>query len=217
MPGLALAVRASASAEQNSGHVLLLCQRIPTAAGPDCLTFWDHGATTALVTFDYAEKAGLEGVDCTLELTVVGDQQETLTTKIFVVPLIDRQGNQHDVCAFGMKRITSDMKALGVDQAVALFDKLQKKEVDPPTGAVDLLVGMSYVNLLPVRGPDCGETGHIHQSVWDRISVGRCERCHLHQRRERSQGPVCIPYRDKETENEATGLFRSRSCGLRCA
>ena len=152
VPGLALAVRASASAEQNSGHVLLLCQRIPTAAGPDCLTFWDHGATTALVTFDYAEKAGLEGVDCTLELTVVGDQQETLTTKIFVVPLIDRQGNQHDVCAFGMKRITSDMKALGVDQAVALFDKLQKKEVDPPTGAVDLLVGMSYVNLLPVRG-----------------------------------------------------------------
>jgi hypothetical protein len=132
VPGLVLAVSANPISEQVGGRVLLLCQRIPTANGPDCLTFRDHGSTTALVTFDYAKKAGLEGVACNLELTVVGERSDTLATKIFIIPLLDKNGQRHEICAFGIDRITTDMRTLGVEQALRQFKHVAGGEVDPP-------------------------------------------------------------------------------------
>ena len=149
-PGLVLAV-AAATDGPASTNVLLLCQRIPTAGGPSCLTFWDHGSNTALVTFDYAERAGLVGTSCRLELTVAGEKKETLVTKIFVVPLLDREGNRKEVCAFGLHRITTDVKVYGLEDVVGLFNDLTMENIDPPDGPVDLLVGLGRADLLPVQ------------------------------------------------------------------
>ena len=149
-PGLVLAV-AAATPGLASAHVLLLCQQIPTAGGVSCMTFWDHGSNTALVTFESAERAGLVGTDCSLELTVAGNRRETLVTKIFVVPLLDKEGNRREVCAFGMHRITTDVKVYGLEDVVGLFNNLSMEDIDPPDGPVDLLVGLGRADLLPVQ------------------------------------------------------------------
>jgi Pao retrotransposon peptidase len=150
VPGLVLAIP-SAILENAAEPVLLLCQRTETAHGLPCLTFWDHGSTTALVTFSYAEKVGLKGVDCSFELTVVGDRKEIFNTKMYVVNLVDRHGEEHQVCAIGINRITTGMAVSGLDRVLKLFSCLSQQDVEPPVGEVDLLVGMGYVHLLPVR------------------------------------------------------------------
>jgi hypothetical protein len=115
------------------------------------MTFWDHGSTTALVTFDYAERAGLQGVDCCFDLAGIGDKREKYNTKLYIVKLKDRQGKMHDVCAFGIEKITGDMSACDVNDVVQLFQDVGPVEVEVPAGHVDLLVGMSNVDLLPVQ------------------------------------------------------------------
>ncbi len=154
VPGLVLTVVGSAS---NNSPVLLLCQRIPTDGGVPCLTFWDHGSTTALVTFSFAAKAALKGVDCVFELTGVGERKESFPTKLYVIPLLDKEGNRHEICAFGIDKITSDMEVDNVGAVARLFSQVREEDIDPPSGSVDLLIGMSYVHLLPVQQEVVGQ------------------------------------------------------------
>ena len=154
VPGLVLNVVGNAS---SNSPVLLLCQRIPTEGGMPCLTFWDHGSTTALVTFSFAAKAALKGVDCVFELTGVGEKRESFPTKLYVIPLLDKEAKRHEICAFGIEKITSDMEVNSVGAVTRLFSQVKEEEIDPPSGSVDLLIGMSYVHLLPVQQEVVGQ------------------------------------------------------------
>jgi len=149
-PGLALAILTTGG-PGGPLPVILLTQWIPVKDGPPCATLWDHGSTTALVTFDYARRAALQGVDCSFELTVVGEKADTFATKLFVITLLDQQGAPHEVCAFGIERITADIQAVYVDQALPIFSSINKDDIEMVVGAVDLLVGISHADLLPVQ------------------------------------------------------------------
>ena len=109
---------------------LLLCQEVKTKDGPPCRTLWDHGSTTCLVTYSYANKAGLQGVDCSFQLTVVGGATEMFNTKIYVIQLLDRCGKIHNVCAFGIEQITSEVQPPDVKSLATLFSGLQEKDVE---------------------------------------------------------------------------------------
>jgi len=54
VPGLVLAMAGSVNISGSS--VLLLIQTVQVEGGGSCVTLWDHGSTTALVTFKFAEQ-----------------------------------------------------------------------------------------------------------------------------------------------------------------
>ena len=147
VPGLVLV---SVSDHTSQYQTLLLVQRIPTPAGVNCLTFWDSGSTTSLVSLDFATAAGLEGVDCCFELTGVAGMVESFTTKLFIVPLVDRQGSVQEIHAFGIERITSDIKSVNLEKAADIFN-ITSEQLDRPHGQVQLLVGIGHADLMPTK------------------------------------------------------------------
>ena len=149
-PGLVLATWSTDFSSSMGRKTILLIQQIPTAHGEDVLTLWDPGSSTSLVTFDYAERAGLHGVPCQFELTGVGKKTTTYSTRLYAVSLVDVRGEIRKVQAFGIDEIMTDAEEIRESEAAKLFgvepDKLKR-----PAGRVNLLVGVSEVDLLPVR------------------------------------------------------------------
>lgn len=159
VPGLALHVgENSVAANLTTGrnNTLLLIENIPTASNLDCLTFWDHGSTTSLVTFKYAVAAGLKGVDCCFELTGVGENVSLYSTKLYMIPLISRDGNTVEIHAYGIERITADMKPVNLQDVVDVF-KLDSDQLNRPVGPVDLLIGISHVDIMPTKSEVSGK------------------------------------------------------------
>ena len=147
-PGLVLATAGCGSGRPND--VLLLVEEIPVVGGLSCITLWDSASTTSLVTFKYADRIGLEGVECDLFLTGVGEKSESFKTKLFVIPLIDKLGRVWKISAFGMKTITHDVKKVDTAMIAKMFD-MAEEDVMRPVGEVDLLVGMEHAGIMPCR------------------------------------------------------------------
>ena len=150
VPGLVLHTKGSGNVNAGSNRTLLLVQNIPSPSKIDCLTFWDHGSTTSLVTFEYAAAAGLEGVDCCFELTGVGETVSMYTTKLFMIPLINRDGGITEIHAYGIKKITSDMKPVKLDDIAKVFE-VKPVQLIRPVGSVDLLIGIPHVDIMPTK------------------------------------------------------------------
>ena len=154
VPGLTLTVLATAS-DDDDLQTLLLVQEVFVHKVPG-IVFWDHGSTTSLVTFTYAEKCGLTGVDCSLELTGVGEKTTHIDSKLYMVPLESRNGEIKFVKAFGMDRITGDMGVLDVGEAASVFG-LTMTDINRPAGAVDLLIGLDSADILPTQYKTAGK------------------------------------------------------------
>jgi hypothetical protein len=114
---------------QGMPEVILLRPRIPVDNGPDCMTFWDHGSDLDLLTFNYAARVGLEGVDCAFKLTSVGMKIErsppNCTWWRWSIAR-KRRGR----CAFGIKSITSELPSIKVEELANQFSGLRKEDID---------------------------------------------------------------------------------------
>ena len=172
VPGLALVAAAEDVYNLTGAETtILLVQKIRTGAGVDATTFWDNGSTVSLVTFKFAEAAGLQGIDCGFELTGVGDNTEVFSTKLFSVPLIDRNGEIRIVHAFGMKKITSDVRCTNMEVAADIFN-VDVAMLDRPTGEVDLLVGMADLDVMPTKEKVVGKLGLFVSDFGTGLVVG---------------------------------------------
>ena len=148
VPGLALATKAN---NVGSGSkTLLLAQDIPTVNGENITTLWDTGSTISLVSTEFAEGAGLAGVDCCFELSGVGETKQLYSTKLYLIPLYTTEGTSISVHAFGIDRITADLEPTDVLSAAEAFE-LKLEQLQRPVGKVQLLVGMNYTDILPVQ------------------------------------------------------------------
>ena len=131
---------------------LLLIQDIPVAGTQKrCITFWDSGATIALVTFAFAEECGLVGQACSFMLTGVGGHETNMSTRLFNVPLMDRDGRIHYIHAVGIERITNTGVNRHMAAAVAEMEGVSDSEVLIDPGDVDLLVGMGNMSIMPTK------------------------------------------------------------------
>jgi len=158
VPGLVLAVPEYAVQGKEAEKVVFLTQFIELPGGKLCHTFWDHGSSTALITFKFAEKAGLPGQRCSFKLVGVGEKEENYETKLYHVPLVDRSGEVHDVFAFGIEKITAEMKGYNLEEILTFFPD-HRCYLEPTEGEVDLLVGISYMNILPSQTMVVGSLG----------------------------------------------------------
>ena len=171
VPGLVLAIPEYTVQGKESEKVVFLTQFIGFPGGEFCHTFWDHGSSTALITFKFAEKVGLPGQRCSLKLTGVGEKEEEYETKLYHVPLVDRSGEVHDVFAFGMEKITTDMKGYNLEEIINFFPD-HKNSLEPTEGEVDLLVGISYMNILPSQTAVNGNLGLYNSRFGTGFLVG---------------------------------------------
>ena len=149
VPGLTLSISVASKDDEDNLQTLLLVQDVQVQ-GQKCLVFWDHGSTTSLVTFDFADRIGLQGVGCELELTGVGDKKNVIESKMYKVPLVTSSGEKKMLKAFGMEKITGDLINLDVRQAAKEFG-MRSQDVQRPVGAVDLLIGMENADIIPCK------------------------------------------------------------------
>ena len=149
-PGLALALPGSRAGNCKS-DVLLLLQTIPVAKSSEAVVLWDHGSTTALVTYEYAEKNNLVGEKCNFQLSGVGAECRNYQTKLFTVPLVDKSGVVHHISAFGIEHITSSEVNKNVADATHHFPEVSLEDVKIEGDQVDLLIGLGYADLMPTR------------------------------------------------------------------
>ena len=147
-PGLNLSI----NAREISGGVdaaLLLVQAVPAHQG-EATVLWDTGSTVSLVRHEYAEAAGLRGVDCQFELQGVGNSRTEYDTKMFLIPLISRSGEVVNIHAFGIKSITTDLEPAKMSKIAQMFG-LKNNDLRRPSGTVDILIGMDHAELLPLQ------------------------------------------------------------------
>ena len=66
-----------------------------------------------------------------------------METKVYCVTLKDRQDNKHEVFAYGMDEISSEIPDVKIGSIVHKFAKLgvAEKDMRRPVGRIDLLIG----------------------------------------------------------------------------
>ena len=114
-----------------------------------CLTFFDIGSNIHLVRKEFALKLGLKGQQKMLDLSTTGQRKELRESTVYWVPLVDRQGVEHNVMAYAMDNITAPMEADDVTGAEELFPMVSKALLKRPSGPVDLLVGIHMAGIFP--------------------------------------------------------------------
>ena len=84
-----------------------------------------------------------------LDLSTTGQRKELRESTVYWVPLVDRQGVEHNVMAYAMDNITAPMEADDVTGAEELFPMVSKALLKRPSGPVDLLVGIHMAGIFP--------------------------------------------------------------------
>ena len=119
--------------------VLLLMQFVPCRVGrinKPTLTFFDHGSTMGLITHSHAKTLRLEGWDASQWVQVASKPWELWQTKIYLVPMVDREGRIHRVKCFGAESITSKLEKVNIDGIIHHFPQYKLNELARPYGEV---------------------------------------------------------------------------------
>ena len=73
---------------------------------------WDGGATISLITFDMAERLELNGEDVKITVTKVGGVQEDMSSKVYHLPLLDREGKAVEFKVYGIDKISTEVDGI---------------------------------------------------------------------------------------------------------
>ena len=114
-----------------------------------CTVFFDSGSNTNLVCHAYAQQLGLPGTPVTQHLQVTGKQPEQWDTFPYRVPLCTTNGKIEHILAFRIADITADLPPVNLAPIAPLLGGVQLKDIQQPTGAVDLLLGIHEARSFP--------------------------------------------------------------------
>ena len=126
---------------------LLQIQRIKTHANW-LNVMWDNASSLSFITNKTAKAQKLHGTTVQLSLVKVGAEKRDITTKKYTLPLIDLQGHQTLIEVYGIDQITSNIRKIKIDGILHIFD-VPKKDIERPTGTIDVLIGYDYAGLHP--------------------------------------------------------------------
>ena len=126
---------------------LLQIQRIKTHANW-LNVMWDNASSLSFITNKTAKAQNLHGTTVQLSLVKVGAEKKDITTKKYTLPLIDLQGHQTLIEVYGIDQITSNIRKIKIDGILHIFD-VPKKDIERPTGTIDVLIGYDYAGLHP--------------------------------------------------------------------
>jgi len=153
----------------DKGPCLLQIMNVP--AGRDGLShvnvLWDSGATVSMITFSKARSLGLSGVNARITIVKIGGVRETIESKIYDVPLCDKEGNIDVFHAYGISQISSSIEAIEIAELAVEFE-VNPSQVTRPSGEIDMLIGFEYAGFHPEREKS---KGHL---VLMKNKFGRC-------------------------------------------
>ena len=109
---------------------------------------WDNASSLSFITNKTAKAQKLHGTTVQLSLVKVGAEKKDITTKKYTLPLIDLQGHQTLIEVYGIDQITSNIRKIKIDGILHIFD-VPKKDIERPTGTIDVLIGYDYAGLHP--------------------------------------------------------------------
>ncbi|KAJ7384836.1 hypothetical protein OS493_019513 [Desmophyllum pertusum] len=105
---------------------------------------------------DKAKAENLKGTDVELSSTKVGGNNEKITSKRFMLTLVDQQGQEVKFEMYGIDKITSDIQSIDIDGVTGLFKNIPKEDIMRPTGVVDVLIGYEYADFHPQKEQSSG-------------------------------------------------------------
>ena len=133
--------------------VRLPIEQINTSYGP-CTVLWDSGSMINLVSHEWAQKVGLEGKKCSLDFKVVDSSVKSISTKMYDLSLISKDGVSKTVKVYGIENLAARGKALDSqllsDHLKTLNEYISPSDVDNCNRKVELLLGSSCIADFPV-------------------------------------------------------------------
>jgi len=134
---------------------LLQVQKIRTKKGWINM-LWDNGSSLCFIMNKRAKAEKLKGTKTELSLVKVGGVREQLVSYKYKIPLIDKKGQELQIDVYSIDKITSDIPAVNLNGVYELFKNVPKKEIERPTGEVDVLIGYEYAGFHPQKEQSSG-------------------------------------------------------------
>ena len=131
-------------------ETLLLMQEIPTTYVKTS-SFFDNGSTISLVSKSFIIRHNLKGLRVSFNLITVGGTTSTQYSFIHEIPLIDIEGNIHNIHAYQIDEICGEMNNVDLTAAALLFPGLSLEEVKRKGGHVELLIGAKNLSIHPEK------------------------------------------------------------------
>ena len=111
---------------------LLQVQNIKTRKG-SVNVMLDNAASLCFITNAKAKEEKLKGTKVDLSIIKIGAQDERINTNKYILPLVDTRGQIVLIEAYGIDKITSDIKKVNTDNVAHLFKGVSKDELQPST------------------------------------------------------------------------------------
>ena len=93
----------------------------------------------------------MSGQEIALSVSKVGNVTEFVQSKEYILPLTDINGNTWTIKAYGMEEVTTDISNIDISKVARLFKGVDEKDVNRPTGQVDILIGTDCCILMPIK------------------------------------------------------------------
>ena len=114
-----------------------------------CNLLYDSGSNVNLIRHAYAKQLGLSGSTVSQTLQVTGREPELQQTVLYNIPLRRASGEVEHVTAYGISDITANLHPVNLAPIIVFFSGIQLKDIQRPTGKVDLLLGIHEARLFP--------------------------------------------------------------------
>ena len=111
--------------------------------------FFDDSSSLCLVRKGFSVALGLVGRPCMQTIITAGGESKDWDTMVYSVPLIKINGDQVNVLATALERITTPLMHVDMGVAARTF-AVNKQLIARPVGEVDLLIGIHLTEFFPV-------------------------------------------------------------------
>lgn len=109
---------------------------------------WDSGSDVLLITHQRTKELGLKGRDVHITIINVGNTMETVSSKEYVVSVVDRVGVKWEITACGIDEITASVE-VNMSVVSILFHSLNNYPITRPHRRIHLLIVIDYCDLMP--------------------------------------------------------------------
>ena len=133
----------------SSASKVLLETSLAYSNGVPITILWDGGAQGSLITHRKARELGLVGVHVSGPMSGVGDSQQWVQTKKYIVSIQDLWGNTHNIICAGMDEVAGKVSFFDVKKVAHIFPEFDVANMIRPSGYCDLLIGNNYCSLHP--------------------------------------------------------------------
>ena len=208
-----IAFHASSTDSHHTGDrtCLLQLMDIKTANNGKANVLWDGGATLSLITFKKAKELNLRGKEVKLSVTKVGGESEEIRSFKYELGLKDTQGKCIDFLLYGIERISTELESIDLKGVSQLFKGISLKELQRPTGEIDILIGFEYAGFHPLRRQS---NGHL---VVMQNRFGKCLGGSHSVLRERTQKVVKHVVIHHARNVEIEEFFSTEGLGVECS